>query len=48
MRNTLLNTIAIVAFLMFAVAPPIFGDELTHRFKNPLLVEWVHRHIILQ
>ena len=34
MRNTLLNTIAIVVFLLFAVAP-IFGDELTHRFKNP-------------
>ena len=34
MRNTLLNIIAIVVFLLFAVAP-IFGDELTHRFKNP-------------
>ena len=34
MRNIILNTIAIVAFLLFAVAP-IFGDELTHRFKNP-------------
>ena len=45
MRNIILNTIAIVVFLLFAVAP-IFGDELTHRFKNPSLVEWVHRHII--
>ncbi len=32
--NKLLNTIAIVVFLLFVVAPPIFGDELTHRFKK--------------
>ena len=32
--SCILNGIAFVAFLLFAVAP-IFGDELTHRFKNP-------------
>jgi len=34
MKNKILNGIAIIAFLMFVVAP-IFADELSHKFKNP-------------
>jgi len=34
MKNRIFNGIAIMVFLLFAVAP-IFSDELTHKFKNP-------------
>ena len=34
MKNKILNSIAIIGFLMFTVAP-VFGDELAHKFKNP-------------
>ena len=34
MKNRILNCIAIIGFLLFAVVP-IFGDELAHKFKNP-------------
>jgi len=34
MKREIQNSIAIVAFFMFAVFP-IFADELTHAFKNP-------------